>query len=103
MNGRHSSIHTRQAHAHRAAERRADPSKRAMLGLASFGDIGPAPRTCRFPMWPDDAPPAIRTASDYCGIPVQAGKPYCAEHQARCWTRKVPASLKMKGASDGAT
>lgn len=58
--------------------------------VRAFGNIGPAPKSCRFPLWGDETvePRPIRREADYCGEPVvEPGKPYCAYHQGRCWTK----------------
>lgn len=41
-----------------------------------WGDIGPAPKSCRWPLWGDEKPTHV-----YCGDKVAApGQPYCESH-----------------------
>jgi hypothetical protein len=74
-----------------------DPAhlRQAILGVATrpaggmythpFGDPGPVPRTCQWPLWDD----AERATHQYCGAATIPTRPYCANHCARAYGRST--------------
>ena len=55
------------------------------MSVQPYGEIGPAPKTCRWPLWGNDDAPTHA----YCGeAVVRPGVPYCASHMARAWHGK---------------
>jgi GcrA cell cycle regulator len=48
---------------------------------------------CKWPLWGDEKP-----THAYCGGPAEPGKPYCAEHCARAYTKPKPPQEATKAA-----
>lgn len=51
--------------------------------IQKFANLGPKPKTCRFPLWDHTEKPT----QEFCSKPVRDGNTsYCAAHHARCYS-----------------
>jgi len=54
--------------------------------MRAFGDVGPMPRTCQWPLWDDQE----RATHVYCGKATVTGRVYCHEHCTRAYLNAPP-------------